>query len=56
MTKKSLIKKILPIIVTIIVVLIIVIAMIVSLLGQSSLGTYGIGEIPEAVLVYRFYL
>lgn len=53
MIKKSLIKKILPIIITLIIVLIIVIAMIVSLFGQSSLGTYGTGEIPEAVLVYK---
>jgi len=53
MAKKSLIKKILPIIVTLIVVLIIVIAMVISLFDQSSLGTYGTGEIPEAVLVYK---
>lgn len=53
MVKKSFIKKILPIIVTFIIVIVIVIAMIVSLLGQSSLGTYGTGEIPEAVLVYK---
>ena len=53
MIKKSLIKKILPIIMTIIIVIIIIIAMVVALLGQSSLGTYGTGEIPESVLVYK---